>query len=127
MKEMYTPKEIKSYINGVDGTFLMVNDVPTFSDIDTDADLIYLSKAIFHLRRCLEEKRAASKMYVHCQKRNVIFYLDNEYTMAVMVSKNANIHLLHRIVKKILSHVKASVEDNNPKEGAEQKVLTFFS
>ena len=127
MKEMYTPKEIKSYISGVDGTLLMVNDTPAFSDIDTDADLTYLSQAIFHLRECVEEKRAASKMYLQCQKKNVIFYLDNEYTMGVMVSKDANIHLLHRIVKKILSHVKASVEDNNSKEDDKEKVLAFFA
>ncbi len=107
VKDMYAPEEIKSYMNGVHGVFLMVKDVPTFSDFD----MKYLSKTVYYLRRFMEENRGASRLYVCGQKRDVVVYLDDQYTMGVMVSKNINIHLLHRIVNKMFSHLKSSIEE----------------
>ena len=121
---MYVPEEIKSYMNGVHGTFLMVNDTPTFSDISFDVDSI--SKTVYYLRKCIQENRSASKMYVYCEKKNLVFYLDNEYTVGVMVSKNANIHLLHRIVDKILSHLKSPVTEDTEDDTTE-RVRSFFT
>lgn len=121
---MYIPTELKSYMRGVDGSFLMVNDTTTFSDIDFDVD--ELSTAIYYLRECIRDNCEASKLYVYAQKKNMVFYLDKEFTMGVMVSKNANIHLLHRVVKKIFSYLSSPAEEASSEEETVRKVREFF-
>lgn len=120
---MYVPEEIKLYVNGVYGTFVLVDDKPTFSDLDVDE---VLSKTVYLLRKCIEETREASRMYVYGQKKNLVFYLDNEFTMGVMCSKNTNIHLLHRMVTKVLTHLKTPVEENDSKEDVVERALLFI-
>lgn len=117
------PEEIKLYVNGVYGTFVLVDDKPTFSDLDVDE---VLSKTVYLLRKCIEETREASRMYVYGQKKNLVFYLDNEFTMGVMCSKNTNIHLLHRMVTKVLTHLKTPVEENDSKEDVVERALLFI-
>ena len=120
---MYVPEEIKSYVNGVHGAFVLVDDKPAFADIAIDD---YLSKTIYLFRKCIEETREASRMYVYGQEKNLVFYLDNEFTMGVMFSKNTNIHLLHRMVSKVLMHLRAPVEEDGPLEEVVERALTFF-
>ncbi len=120
---MFVPQEIKSYVNGVHGAFVLVDDKPAFADIDVDD---YLSKTIYLLRKCIEETRKASRMYVYGQKKTLVFYMDNEFTMGVMCSKNTNIHLLHRMVNKVLTHLKTPVEENGKLEDVVERALTFI-
>lgn len=121
---MYVLNEIKSYMRGVDGSFLMVNDTTTFSDMDFDAE--QLSTAVYYLRECLKNDCEASKLYVYGQKKNLVFYLDNEFTMGVMLSKNANIHLLHRVVKKIFTYLRSPSVESDSKEDTVTKIKEFF-
>ena len=122
---MYIPEEIKRCMNGVHGVFLVVNDTTAFSDTGLDMDR--LSKAVYYLKECLQENGGASRIYVHGQKKDLIFYLDNEYAMGVIISKNANIHLLHRIVKKVLTDVKSGVKDEEPTEEVIKRAMDFFA
>lgn len=122
---MYAPEELTSCVRGVHGTFVLVDDVLMFSTLDVD--LSYLSKTIHFLRMCLEKKYTTSKVHVCAQKRDFLLYMDNEVTMGVMVSKDANIILLHRTVSKILSHLKDSIENTRSQEDTVQRVRNFFT
>ena len=125
VKDMYIPEEIKTCMNGVHGAFLIVNDTTAFSD--TGLNMESLSKAVYYLKECLQENGGASRIYVHGKKRDLICYLDNEFTMGVIVSKNANVHLLHRIVRKVLSNVKADVKNEEPAEEVIKRAMDFFA
>ncbi|MBU7017187.1 MAG: hypothetical protein HXS44_06725 [Theionarchaea archaeon] len=112
-------------MNGVHGAFLIVDDTTAFSD--TGLNMESLSKAVYYLKECLQENGGASRIYVYGKKRDLIFYLDNEFTMGVIVSKNANIHLLHRIVRKVLSNAKADVKNKEPTEDVVKRAMDFFA
>lgn len=107
---MTTPNDIRMAVNGVMGSFIMQQDKTALSDFDFDVD--YVSKNIFWLKNFLKQNREASRMYVYAQKRNFVLYLDGEFTMGVLISKKANIHLLHRVVNKILSTLKSTSAEN---------------
>lgn len=123
---MSAPDDIRSVVHGVAGSFLLHQDRTALSDFDSD--LSSVSKDIFWLKKFLQEKHEASRMYVYGQKRNIILYLDGEFTMGVMVSKEANIHLLHRVVNKILTAVKtAHAEKPLNREEPYREAKEFFN
>lgn len=101
--------DIKQVVNGVEGSFLMHRDRTARSDFDADLD--YITTNIYYLRNLLKENHEASRMYVYAQKKNMILYLDGEFTMGVMISKETNIHLLHRVVNKILSGLNTTLTE----------------
>lgn len=123
---MSAPDDIRSVVHGVAGSFLLHQDKTALSDFDSD--LTSVSKDIFWLKKFLQEKHEASRMYVYGQNRDVILYLDGEFTIGVMVSKETNIHLLHRVVKKILAAVKtAHAEKSHNQEERYKEAKEFFN
>jgi hypothetical protein len=125
VKDMYQPEEIKDCVNGVDGTFLMVNGVPAFSDIDFD--VTHVCNALHYLILYLDENRRASRMYVIGKKKDAVFYLEGRYTMGVRMSKNTNIHLLHRTVGKMLNYLKIKIKNKSPAEDTHKKSKFFLT
>lgn len=107
---MKVPTDILMVVNGVAGSFLIHGDRTTLSDVGSNLDSV--SRDIVWLKRLVQEKHSVYRMYVHGQRKDVILYLDEEFTMGVMVSKDTNIHLLHRVVNKLLSTLKTPQEES---------------
>lgn len=125
VKEMYQPEELTSCVRGVHAAFVLVDDALMFSTLNID--LSYLSRTIYLLKMCLEKKCTVTKVHMSGQKKDIVLYLDNEVTMGVMVSKDANLILLHRTVFKIISHLKQSIENTKSQEDTVQRVRNFFT
>lgn len=122
---MYQPEEIKDCVDGVDGTFLMVNGTAAFSDINFDVN--YVCNALHYLILYLDENRRASRMHVIGHKKDAVFYLEGKYAMGVRMSKNTNIHLLHRTVGKTLNHLKIKIKNEYPGENTDQRLKFFLT
>lgn len=122
---MYQPEEIRDCVKGVDGTFLMVNGAPTFSDIDCDVNYVY--NTLHYLRMYLDENFRASRIYVIGHNSDAVFYLEGEYTMGVRILKGTNIHLLHRTVEKMFNHLKFKSRNESSRENNDQRMKFFLA
>ncbi|MBU6997080.1 MAG: hypothetical protein HXS41_05910 [Theionarchaea archaeon] len=122
---MYQPEEIKDCVNGVDGAFLLENGAPVFSDIDFDVHRV--CNIFYYLKMYLDENCRASRIYVIGHNRDAIFYLKDSYTLGVRISKNVNIHLLHRTVGKILNHSGIKIKNEPQREKTGKKVRFFLT
>lgn len=122
---MTVPIDIRQIVSGVVGSFLMHHDGTARSDFDIDLD--YITANISCLKTLLKENHEASRMYVYGQKRNMILYLDGEFTLGVMISKETNIHLLHRVVNKVLSGLKSAPAEPSREGEPLKEAHEFFS
>ncbi len=122
---MTMPRDIRTVVNGVMGSFIIHQDKPALSDFDSELD--YISRNIFWLKKLLRQNHEASRMYVYAQKRNFVLYLDGDFAVGVLISQKANVHLLHRVVKKTLSALKSTLAENpDNTEEALKEAKEFF-
>jgi hypothetical protein len=96
---MYAEK-LKESIGGVMGSFTLRNG--TISESDLNGELQFVTQSIMYVIEAVQERKPLKKIIFFGDKKNLYIYIHPPYTIGVLLSLSANIHLLNLMMKRIL-------------------------
>jgi hypothetical protein len=96
---MYAEK-LKESIGGVMGSFTLRNGTITESDLN--GELQFVTQSIMYVIEAVQERKPLKKIIFFGDKKNLYIYIHPPYTIGVLLSLSANIHLLNLMIKRIV-------------------------
>ncbi|MBU7042161.1 MAG: hypothetical protein HXS47_01125 [Theionarchaea archaeon] len=108
---MYAEK-LKQSIGGVIGSFTLRNGTITESDLH--GELQFVTQSILYVIEAVQDRKPLKKLIFFGDKKNLYVYTHPPYTIGVLLSLSANIHLLNLMIKRILET--PDVAESSPAE-----------
>jgi len=96
---MYAEK-LKESIGGVIGSFTLRNGTITESDLN--GELQFVTQSLLYFIEAVQERKPLKKLVFFGNRKNLYIYVHPPYTIGVLLSLSANIHLLNLMIKRIL-------------------------